>query len=140
MRKDETVFLRHMLDAVASIREYVEGVSFDGFMKDRQLQDAVVRRLEIIGEAARNVPEAIRLRHPAVAWREAVGFRNVLIHQYFGIDVEVLWLTARSDLIGLRADLERVVEAEKNDRLSLPAGAAGVPAPTLVEDDRKDAP
>ncbi|HVT02770.1 MAG TPA: HepT-like ribonuclease domain-containing protein [Thermoanaerobaculia bacterium] len=60
--------------------------------------DAVVRNFEkIIGEAARNLPEEIRLRHPGVAWREAVGFRNVLIHEYFGVDAEVLWETVKTD-------------------------------------------
>jgi uncharacterized protein with HEPN domain len=114
-RRDSLVFLEDILFAISRIEKYVGDMSLENFSANEMAIDAVVRNFEIIGEAARNLPEAIRVRHPAVAWREAVGLRNVLIHEYFGVDAEVLWHTAKSDLPALRADIERVFEAEKND-------------------------
>jgi uncharacterized protein with HEPN domain len=83
-------YLRHILDAVAAIEDYTrEGR--DAFLSDRETQDAVIRNLEIIGEAVRNIPLAFRAAHPGVPWQQAAALRNVLIHEYFGVDLRIVW-------------------------------------------------
>jgi len=112
-RRDFLVCLEDMLLAIARIERYVGDMSLEEFSQNEMATDAVVRNFEIIGQAARNLPEEIRLSYPHVAWREAVGLRNILIHQYFGVDVEVLWQTAKTDIPVLRVGIESVYEAEK---------------------------
>jgi uncharacterized protein with HEPN domain len=88
--KDDAVYLRHILDAVAKVEHYTAG-GRDAFFADPMIQDAVLRNLEIIGEAVRNLSPAIRRHHPEVPWRSITALRNVLIHEYFGVDLEIVW-------------------------------------------------
>lgn len=94
-------YLDHILQSIANIREYVAGMDETTFAKDRRTQDAVIRNLEIIGEASRNIerryPE-FAASHPAVPWAVAYEMRNVLAHGYFKVDIGVIWTTIESDL------------------------------------------
>lgn len=85
-------------------------VSFEGFLEDNGKSLAIVRALEIIGEAARHVPAGVRRRHPEVPWRRIVAMRNKVIHEYFGVDLEVVWRTVREELPALQAAVARIVE------------------------------
>ena len=80
-----------MLEAIKQIHIYVEGYDQESFASDRKTQDAVIRNLEIIGEAARNLPEEIKGFAPEAEWRKITGLRNILIHEYFGISIPILW-------------------------------------------------
>ena len=91
MKKDLTAFLGHIVLAMDAIAEYLKGTEEADFFNDRKTQDAVVRNCEIIGEAVKHVPEDYRASHPEVDWRGLAGFRDVLIHQYFGVDYSVVW-------------------------------------------------
>ena len=80
--------LHHILDAILEIQEYTKGKSDDDFFRDSMLQSACVRQLEIIGEAASNVSDEIKSKSPGIEWQEIIGLRNILIHEYFGVDVQ----------------------------------------------------
>ena len=94
-------YLRHILAAIEAVEEYVQD-GRDGFLRDRKTQDAVIRNLEIIGEATRNVPEAFRADHPEFPWRRVSALRNVLIHKYFGVDLRIVWGVVEDELPNLK--------------------------------------
>ncbi len=91
MPRDYKVYLEDILEAIGKVREYTSGMSQATFFDDSKTVDAVVRNLEIIGEAVKNIPEDIRSRYPDVEWKKIGGLRDILIHEYFGIDVEIIW-------------------------------------------------
>ena len=94
MTRDPRDYLEDMLAYAGKTRGFVEGLSFDAFSQDEKTQMAVIRGLEIIGEAARQAPNDIQDRFPGIPWREIVGMRNVLVHAYFGVKLRVVFDTA----------------------------------------------
>ena len=89
--RDYRLYIEDILEAIEKIEEYTEGITLEEFRINKMVVDAVVRNLEIIGEACRAFPPEIREKHPEVEWRKIIGLRNILIHQYFGIDTELIW-------------------------------------------------
>lgn len=110
MEKDDKVFLGHILESIDLIEGYVEGMDENDFVKSRPIQDAVVRRFEIIGEAANNLSEEIRQKSPDIDWSDIIGMRNNLIHEYFGIDLETIWDTIKNDLPTFKKQIIRMSE------------------------------
>ena len=94
-----------MLDALRKICIYTEGLSYSEFLLDEKTIDAVVRNLEILGEAARQMPEEFASGYPDVPWRKIAGLRNRIVHDYFGLDLALVWQIIQSDLIPLRTRL-----------------------------------
>ncbi len=90
-KRDLLLLLEDMLEAVNKIIKYTSGLSYEQFTHDEKTIDATVRNFEIIGEAANRIPEDYKLQHPEIEWRQIVGLRNRIIHEYFGIDYEILW-------------------------------------------------
>ncbi len=109
-RKDWRYRLEDILDAAGSIGAYVGDMTFESFCADKRTVDAVVRNLEVIGEAARHVPDEVKRRFPDVAWSDMSDMRNVLIHEYFGVDLPILWKTIRSDLPPLLPILKSILD------------------------------
>jgi uncharacterized protein with HEPN domain len=101
--------LEDIAEALDRIFEYVQGMDYDNWLKDRKTIDAVVRNLEIIGEAAANVPESIQEQFAGIPWGKMKGMRNILVHEYFGLDNQVLWKTIQEDLPPLQQAIQKVL-------------------------------
>ena len=93
MKKDDTVYLHHIFDAIELIGEYTEGMSENEFLSNSMAHDAVVRQIEIIGEAARNISDEFRKSQPNLPWGKMIGIRNKIIHEYFNVNLSVVWDT-----------------------------------------------
>lgn len=102
------LFLSDIKESIDKIEEYVQKMSFNDFEKDSKTVDAVVRNIEIIGEAAKNIPSEIRLKHVEIPWKEIVGSRSKAIHEYFGIDLEILWKTVIEDIPRLKKQIKKI--------------------------------
>ncbi len=98
--------IQDILKAIENIEQYIAGLTMTQFMKNQLIIDAVVRNFEIIGEASRHIPSSIRRVHPTIPWEQMNGMRNLLIHEYFGVDVKTVWHTAKGHLPTLRQQLE----------------------------------
>lgn len=106
--------IQDILDSIAAIREYTTGTDFESFLADRKTMDAVVRNFTIIGEAARNVPSDISDSHPEVPWKLMRDFRNVIVHEYFGVDTKTVWATLTDNLPPLVPLLEKLLREKHN--------------------------
>lgn len=109
MRNDRA-YLTHIRDAIDTIEEYLEVVSYEEFTSNKMIIDAVVRELEIIGEASNNLSEAFRERHPDIVWRRMKDMRNFLIHEYFGVNTKVVWDTCKEDLPKLKKLIDDLLD------------------------------
>jgi len=105
MKKDIRVFIQDILESIKLIEDYAKGVDREEFLdKDDNLQmkDAIIRRLEIIGEAVKNIPDDFKKDYPDIPWKQISGMRDILIHEYFGVNLERVWNTAKDDLPELK--------------------------------------
>ena len=109
MAKDITVFLKHIIESAELIEEYLENKQLEEFLKSKILQDSVIRRLEIIGEAVKNIPDNFKNSYPELPWRKMAGLRDILIHQYFGIDMELTWEIAKNNVPELKLEIKSVL-------------------------------
>jgi len=110
MKKDPRYFIEHILDSIKKIEGYTKGLSKEEFLRDSQVQDAVLRRLEIVGEAAKNLPSDFKKRYAGVSWRQIAGMRDVIIHEYFGVDLDLVWATVKKDLPALKRKINNIVK------------------------------
>jgi len=110
MQRD-AAYLEDILTAARLALGYVEGKDLDEFVRDVQCQDATVRRLEIIGEAARRISAETRARHPELPWDEMIGMRNIMVHEYDAVDLTIVWETVRNDLPGLIEKIAGIIKS-----------------------------
>jgi uncharacterized protein with HEPN domain len=103
-------YLNDILDSIADIQEFTAGLTGEDFFNDKKTIKAVVRSLEVIGEAASRLPEKIREMHPETPWREIIAMRNRLIHEYFGVDLDIVWQTIEEDLPPLNVTVKRMIK------------------------------
>ena len=91
MKRDVGLFIEDILDSIKNIEEFSKNLDREKFSKDNLRQSAIIRQLEIIGEAVKNMPNSFREKHPKIAWRDIAGFRDVLSHAYFGVNLDRVW-------------------------------------------------
>lgn len=108
-KRDVRFFLQDMLEAIDKIERYTTGLTQGQFAANDMAVDAVVRNLEVIGEAAKQIPEELREKYADVEWRRVTGFRKIAIHAYFDVDVEIVWTIATSQLAGLKKALRAML-------------------------------
>jgi len=111
MKKDPKIFLEHILQCIERVEQYVEGVTKKQFLESVQLQDSVIRRIEIMGEAVKNIPTQIKDKYPDIPWQEIAGMRDILIHEYFGVDLGLTWKVATKDIHQLK---KRILKVKKD--------------------------
>jgi len=109
--KDDKTYLRHILEAIESIESYLGGVTYEEFASNKMMIDAVVRELEIVGEASSKLSEGFRDEHDNMAFRDATEMRNFLIHEYFGVNIKVVWDTCKNDVPKLKDFIEKLLDA-----------------------------
>ncbi len=108
MRRDD-VLLLDMLLAAQDIQEFTAGIDQATFQTSKLIQSAVMREVQVIGEAARMISAEARAQHPEIAWQEIVGMRNRIIHEYFSVDLDILWNTVQYDIVILLDQLRQIV-------------------------------
>ena len=109
MKKDKA-YLQHILDAISDAEKFLENITQDAFFKNKEKQYAVLRALEIIGEATKNLSKEFRAKHREIPWRDIAGMRNKLIHEYFGVNLELVWTTVKNRLPELKKQIRKILE------------------------------
>jgi len=109
-KRGVALYLEDIKESIKKIEKYMRGVEFEDFSRDDQLIDAVVRNLSIIGEATKNIPKEVKSKNTDVAWREIKGMRNKVIHEYFGIDEDILWKTIQEDLPTFKKQIAKLAK------------------------------
>jgi uncharacterized protein with HEPN domain len=114
VNRDLRLYVEDIWESIAAIEEYTRGVSKAEFEDDHQLQDAVARRLETIGEAVKHLPDDFRLRYPEVPWKQIAGLRDVLIHEYFNVRIMRVWYVVANNLQALKQAIARARTSPDN--------------------------
>jgi uncharacterized protein with HEPN domain len=112
-KRGHFLLLADMLEAVNRILEYTHGIDFDQFTIDSKTKDAVIRNFEILGEAANRIPNDYQIQNPHIPWKQLRGYRNRLIHEYFGVDYHIVWEIIQTNLSELQYQLERALQADQ---------------------------
>jgi len=111
--RDYKVYLEDISQATIKIEKYVKGLTHRQFQRNDLVLDAVIRNLEIIGEASKNIPPNVKKQLSDIEWKKLVGLRNILIHEYFGVDIEILWDIVTNKIPGLRKEISKSLKRRK---------------------------
>lgn len=109
MTKETDVFLHHILESIKIIENRIRNVTYEKFVNDIDVQDMVIRRLEVIGEAVRNLPKDFKQSHSEINWQNPADMRSVLIHGYFSVDLDVVWDTISNDLLPFKEQIKKLL-------------------------------
>ncbi len=110
MGRDLTDYLLDIQAAMEEVEDFTSGMGFQEFSNDRKTVNATIRSLEVMGEAAKKIPEEVRQRYPRIPWREIAAMRDKLIHEYHGVDLEIVWETVKRDIPPLRESFQEVIQ------------------------------
>ncbi len=113
MKKDLLVFIKHILVSIKDIESFSKGLSKDKFVKDNLRQNAIIRKIEIIGEAVKNLSDSFKNKYSEVLWKEIAGTRDKIIHHYFGVDLDIIWKIIKTDLPKLEKKIIKILKKER---------------------------
>lgn len=116
MKKDLRLYIEDILECIEKIEEYSGKITEDDFYENTQIQDAIFRRLEIMGEAVKNVPKGFRERHQKIPWKNIAGMRDILIHEYSGVNLERIWKVITEDIPDLKNKILKIRENLKEEK------------------------
>ncbi len=114
MKKNDLVYLDHILDSIGWIEEYTEGMERADFLSNKLVQDGTIRQIEIIGEATKNLSKDFREKYPQVPWKDIAGMRDRLIHHYFGVNLKDVWYTVQVDIPVLKDEIMAIIDTLEN--------------------------
>jgi len=114
MKRNIKLYLQDIWESTLAIEEYTQNLAEDEFYSNRQVQDAIIRRLEIIGEAVKNVDDDFRNEYPQIPWKKIAGMRDVIAHEYFGVKLERVWDVVRKDLPHIKQHMLLVMEGKNS--------------------------
>lgn len=110
MKKNDSVYLVHILNSIERIEEYTEGMDKDNFLSSNLVQDGTIRQIEIIGEATKNLSKNLRDKYSQIPWGDIAGMRDRLIHHYFGVDLKAVWTTVKIDIPVLKDEILAILD------------------------------
>lgn len=113
MSKDDGVYLYHILDSISKIEDFMKNINEKEFKTNELVQSAVIRQIEIVGEATKQISDNTRKKYTNIPWKDIAGMRDKLIHGYFGVDIDAVWNTIQRDIPKLKNYIEKVLENEK---------------------------
>ena len=113
-RRSPAALLQDIVEAIRRIRLYTTHMDYDGFVQDTKTQDAVIRNIEIIGEAAKYIPEPLKEEHPSIPWKQITGTRDRLIHDYFGANLDIVWQIVDDELSPLLEGIQKALQKISN--------------------------
>ena len=108
MKRDLGLFIEDILESIKNIEEFTKGLNKEKFSKDNLRQSAVIRQLEIIGEAVKNIPSSFREKYPNIPWKDIAGFRDILSHTYFGVSIDRVWNIIEKDLPNFKKEMRKI--------------------------------
>ena len=110
MKKDPLIFIEHILENIKDIEQFSRGLSKNSLEKNKLKQKAIIRSVEVIGEAVKNLPNSLKNKYSAVSWKQIVGTRDRIIHQYFGVDLAIIWDIVKKGLPELKKEILKIKE------------------------------
>jgi uncharacterized protein with HEPN domain len=105
-------YLQDIYDALAEVAIFIDGMTYQDFLKDKKTINAVIRSIEVIGEASKQLPKAVKDKNPSIPWKKMTGMRNKVIHEYFGVDTEIVWKTAKKQIPTLKKKIFTLLKHE----------------------------
>jgi uncharacterized protein with HEPN domain len=111
--RDYRDYLQDILEAVDDIENFVDNMTYEQFVKDRKTLNAIVRSIEIIGEASKNIPESMKAKYKELPWKQMAGMRDKLIHAYFGLDLETLWKAVTENIPPLKKSIQKILKDQE---------------------------
>ena len=112
MRRDYMLYIKDMISAIEKIERYANSISLKEFLENELIQDGIIRNLEVLGEASKNIPEDIRTKYSQIEWRKIAGLRDILIHAYFNVDLSMIWDIISNHLPALKEELLKITKNE----------------------------